>query len=154
MKLELVRDWMSRNVMTVTPETTLPEADKLMVSKTIRRLPVLENGRLVGIVTYGDIREARPSAATSLSIWELNYLVTRLRVGEMMTRDPITVSQDATIGEAAQLMLRHMIGGLPVIDNRGALVGIITESDIFRMVVRDWMESAKENMVEPFAHYN
>lgn len=154
MKLELVRDWMSRNVMTVTPDTTLPEADKLMVSKTIRRLPVLENGRLVGIVTYGDIREARPSAATSLSIWELNYLVNRLHVGEMMTRDPITVSQDATIGEAAQLMLRHMIGGLPVIDNRGALVGIITESDIFRMVVRDWMESAKENIAEPFAHYN
>lgn len=153
MKLELVRDWMSRNVITVTPDTTLPEADKLMVTKTIRRLPVMENARLVGIVTYGDIREARPSAATSLSIWELNYLVNRLKVGEMMTRHPITVSQDATIGEAAQLMLRHMIGGLPVVDNKGKLVGIITESDIFRMVVRDWMESAKEEVVEPFAHY-
>lgn len=153
MKQELVRDWMSRNVITVPPDATLPEADKLMVSKTIRRLPVVENGRLVGIVTYGDIREARPSAATSLSMWELNYLVSRLKVSELMTRDPITVSQDATIGEAAQLLLRHMIGGLPVVDNKGKLVGIITESDIFRMVVRDWVESQKQEP-EPYAHYS
>ncbi|RMD51447.1 MAG: CBS domain-containing protein, partial [Candidatus Thermofonsia bacterium] len=72
MKLELVRDWMSRDVITVTPDTTLPEADQLLIQNTIRRLPVVdENGRLIGIVTYGDIREARPSQAVSLNMWEM-----------------------------------------------------------------------------------
>jgi acetoin utilization protein AcuB len=154
MKLELVRDWMSRDVITVTPETPLPDADRLMVSHVIRRLPVVDSkGRLVGIVTYGDIRSARPSRVTALSIWELNYLVNRLKVAEIMTRQPITVSQDATIGEAAQLMLKSMISGLPVLDNQGNLVGIITESDIFRMVVRDWMKSREEIETEPHAYY-
>lgn len=153
MKLELVRDWMSRDVITVTPETLLPDADRLMVSHVIRRLPVVADGRLVGIVTYGDIRSARPSRASSLSIWELNYLVNRLTVAEIMTRQPITISQDATIGEAAQLMLKNMISGLPVLDNQGNLVGIITESDIFRMVVRDWMKAREGTEAEPHARY-
>ena len=154
MKLELVRDWMSRDVITVTPETPLPDADRLMVSHVIRRLPVVDNkGRLVGIVTYGDIRSARPSHVTSLSIWELNYLVNRLKVAEIMKRQPITISQEATIGEAAQLMLKNMISGLPVLDNQGNLVGIITESDIFRLVVREWMKSREEIETEPHAYY-
>src|SRR5690606_15661023 len=127
------RDWMTPRVVTVTPDTTLSEAARLMETKMIRRLPVMEDGRLVGIVTYGDIREAQPSAATSLSIWELNYLLAKLRIAEIMTRDVITVSQNATIGEAAKLMLDHQISGLPVVDHNGDLVGIITESDIFRL---------------------
>lgn len=153
MKLELVRDWMTPRVVTVTPDTTLSEAARLMETKMIRRLPVMEDGRLVGIVTYGDIREAQPSAATSLSIWELNYLLAKLRIAEIMTRDVITVSQNATIGEAAKLMLDHQISGLPVVDHNGDLVGIITESDIFRLVVRDW--SIQELVTaEPYARYN
>ncbi len=153
MKLELVRDWMTSKVITVTTDTTLADAARLMETKMIRRLPVMEDGRLAGIVTYGDIREAQPSAATSLSIWELNYLLAKLRIAEIMTRDVITVSQNATIGEAAKLMLDHQISGLPVVDHHGDLVGIITESDIFRLVVRDW--SIRElATAEPYAHYN
>lgn len=138
MRKALVRDWMSRNVITVSPETTLPEAHRLMTEHKIRRLPVVKDGKVIGIVTRGDIRGAEASEATSLSIWELNYLLSRLRVAEIMTPDPITVRPDATIGEAARLMLEHKISGLPVVDEGGALVGIITESDIFRLVVRGW----------------
>jgi CBS domain-containing protein len=148
--MELVRDWMSCKVITVTPETTLPAVEQLMVSKTIRRVPVVDNGRLVGIVTYGDIRNARPSAVSSLNIWELNYLITRIKMSEIMTRDPITVSPETTIGEAAQKMLANMISGLPVLDSQGHLVGIITESDIFRLVARTWQEL---EAAEPYAHY-
>lgn len=138
MRKALVRDWMSKNVITVSPETTLPEAHRLMTEHKIRRLPVVKDGKVIGIVTRGDIRGAEASEATSLSIWELNYLLSRLRVEEIMTPHPITISPDATIGEAARLMLEHKISGLPVVDEGGTLVGIITESDIFRLVVRGW----------------
>lgn len=138
MRKALVRDWMSRNVITVSPETPLPEAHRLMTEHKIRRLPVVKDGKVIGIVTRGDIRGAEASEATSLSIWELNYLLSRLRVEEIMTPHPITISPDATIGEAARLMLEHKISGLPVVDEGGTLVGIITESDIFRLVVRGW----------------
>jgi CBS domain-containing protein len=96
---------------------------------------VVDGGKLVGIVTLGDVREAEPSDATSLSIFELHYLLARLRVSEFMTRDLITVTPLTTIDRAAQIMLEHKIGGLPVVE-RGMLIGIITESDIFRMLVK------------------
>jgi acetoin utilization protein AcuB len=141
MKQELVKDWMTRDVVTIIPDTTLPDAHRLMDEKGIRRLPVLKDGRLVGIVTRGDVRGAEPSSATSLSIWELHYLLAKLTITEVMTRNPITISQDATIGEAAQVMLDSRISGLPVVDSGGKVVGIITESDIFRMVVQRWSEA-------------
>lgn len=141
MKQELVKDWMTRDVVTITSDTTLPDAHRLMDEKGIRRLPVLKEGRLVGIVTRGDVRGAEPSGATSLSIWELHYLLAKLTITEVMTRNPITISQDATIGEAAQVMLDSRISGLPVVDSGGKVVGIITESDIFRMVVQRWSEA-------------
>lgn len=144
MRQELVRDWMSDEVITVMPETTLPEAEQLMIAHMIRRLPVVENGRLVGIVTYGDIRNARPSRTASLSLWELDFLAARLKVSEFMTLEPVTILQDVTIGKAAQLMLKYMISGLPVLDSAGELVGIITESDVFRLVVRDWAQQEVE----------
>jgi acetoin utilization protein AcuB len=137
----LVKDWMTRDVVTIIPDTTLPDAHRLMDEKGIRRLPVLKDGRLVGIVTRGDVRGAEPSSATSLSIWELHYLLAKLTITEVMTRNPITISQDATIGEAAQVMLDSRISGLPVVDSGGKVVGIITESDIFRMVVQRWSEA-------------
>jgi acetoin utilization protein AcuB len=152
MRLELVQNWMSREVITVTPETLLPDANQLMVGKLIRRLPVLENGRLVGIVTYGDLRDARPSRVASLTFWEVNDLAAHLTVGEIMTLNPVTIAPTATIGQAAQLMLKYMIGGLPVVEEDERLVGIITESDIFRLVVRDWMR-VQDEKVEPYAHY-
>jgi CBS domain-containing protein len=138
MNQEMVKDWMSREVVTISPDTTLPEAHRLMTEKQIRRLPVVAKNHLAGIVTLGDVREAEPSDATSLSIWEVNYLLAKLNVEEIMTRNPITIFGEATIGEAAQVMLANKISGLPVVDSRGALVGIITESDIFRIVVQKW----------------
>jgi CBS domain-containing protein len=137
-KEELVRDWMTREVITISPKTTLSEAHHLMITKNIRRLPVLKNKRLVGIITRGDIRGAEASGATSLNIWELNYILAKLDVRKIMTPQPITISPEAILAEAAQVMLKHKISGLPVVDKQGNLVGIITESDIFRLVARVW----------------
>lgn len=132
----LVRDWMTPNPVTIGPKTTVPEAHRLMKDRDFRRLPVVdEHGRLIGIVTLSDLREAGPSSATTLSIFELNYLLAQLTVEKIMTRDVVTVSPDATIRDAARLMLKHEVGALPVMEN-GKLVGIITESDIFRVVVQ------------------
>lgn len=133
----LVQDWMTPNPITVTPDTPIVEAHKLMVEHKIRRLPVVEDGKVVGIVTLGDIRGAEPSEATSLSIWELNYLISRIKVREVMKSPVVTVSPDTPIREAARLMLENKIAGLPVLDG-DRLVGIITESDIFRMLVEAW----------------
>ena len=106
-----------------------------MKQRRIRRLPVVDrNGRLVGIVTRGDVREASPSNATSLSIYEIHYLLSQLAVEAIMTRNPRTVTPDTTIKEAARLMLDHKISGLPVVEG-DQLVGIITESDIFRGLI-------------------
>ena len=140
MKQELVKDWMTRNVVTITPDTTLPEAHRLMTENRVRRLPVMRNDFLVGIITLGDVRGAEPSGATSLSIWELNYLLSQLKIEEIMTRNLITISPYATIGQAAEVMLEHKVSGLPVVDGEMKLVGIITESDIFRMVVQGWQQ--------------
>jgi acetoin utilization protein AcuB len=141
-KQHLVKDWMTKDVITVRPDTTLPEAHRLMTEMKIRRLPVVKKGRLVGIITRGDVRGAEASEATSLSIWELNYLLSRLKIEKLMTRNPVTVSPGDTIGHAAELMLAHKISGLPVLDEAGQIVGIITESDIFRLIVSDWREGA------------
>jgi acetoin utilization protein AcuB len=132
----LVREWMTRQVMTVAPHTTLRSAHQIMKDNHIRRLPVLDEGRLVGIITIGDVREASPSDATSLSIWELNYLWAQLTVEKVMTSRVITVGPDTPILDAAELMLEHKVSGLPVVDDKGKLVGILTESDIFKMLVK------------------
>ncbi|HHB91319.1 MAG TPA: CBS domain-containing protein [Anaerolineae bacterium] len=140
MKQELVRDWMSSPPITIDVHATLPEACEIMRKHKIRRLPVMQEGKLVGIVTRGDLRGAQPSEATSLSIWELNYLLAKLKMKEIMTPDPITIRDDATIRDAAQLMIDYKVSGLPVVDKDGNLVGMITESDIFRLVVKHWRE--------------
>jgi CBS domain-containing protein len=145
MPSRLVRDWMTPHPITVDPKTSLPDAHRLMKDSHIRRLPVVSQGRVVGIVTLGDIREAQPSDATSLSIYELHYLLAKLTIDKLMTRDPLTIAPDASIREAARLMMEHKIGGLPVVDPvSGALVGIITESDIFRIFAQE-----PENAEEP-----
>ena len=140
MKKELVRDWMTTDVITITPDMTLPEAHQLMTNEEIRRLPVVDkHGRLIGIVSIGDVRSAEPSPATSLSIWELNYLLSSLTIEKIMTPNPFTITADATIAEAARMMLEHRVSGLPVVDEAYHVAGIITESDIFTMVVlHEW----------------
>jgi CBS domain-containing protein len=146
MKKELVKDWMTKNVITVLPDTSLPEAHKIMMEKTIRRLPVVnKHGKLIGIITRGDVRGGEPSQATSLSIWEINYLLAQLNVKEIMTKNTITLPDTATVGTAAQTMLENQISGLPIINGTGEVVGIITESDIFRMVtLHEWGMSEEE----------
>jgi CBS domain-containing protein len=138
MKQDLVKHWMTRDVIAVAPNTSLHEAHRLMTEKRIRRLPVVDHGKLVGIVTLGDVRSAEPSAASTLSVWEMNNLLAKLSVAEIMTREPTTISQEATISTVAEIMLEKKFSGLPVVDDAGKLVGIITESDIFRLVVREW----------------
>ncbi len=137
MSNELVKNIMTTGVKTMTSDTSLAEAHKLMSDNKIRRVPVVDNGVLKGIVTLGDVICAEPSKATSLSVWELNYLIAKLTVKEIMTRDPITVSETDLVSLAARHMLEKRIGGIPVLGKDGALTGIITESDIFRLVASD-----------------
>jgi acetoin utilization protein AcuB len=132
----VVRAWMVSKVITVLPNVSISEAHNIMRNNTIRRLPVVSpEGHLLGIVTLGDVREASPSKATSLSIWELNYLWAQLTVERVMTHKVISITPDTPMVEAARLMLEHKISGLPVVED-GKVVGMITESDIFRMVVK------------------
>ncbi|MBA3870333.1 MAG: CBS domain-containing protein [Anaerolineae bacterium] len=132
-----VREWMSSPVLTVRAASPISVVHAMMKERKVRRLAVVnEENRLIGIVTIGDVREASPSDATSLSIWELNYLWAQLTVGKIMSRKVITIKPNETIFEAANLMLDQKVSGLPVVDETGKLLGMITESDIFRMVVR------------------
>ncbi len=137
-----VKDWMSSSVHVIERDTSVADAYNLMMESGIRRLPVVEGERLVGIVTLGDLREARPSPATSLSIYELNYLLTKLTAGQIMTHNPYTVTPTTPIQRAAHIMLDRKVSGLPVVaeggNEQGRLVGIITESDIFRMLIDQW----------------
>jgi len=136
MRRYFVRDWMTPDPVTIDPHTTLPEAHRLMKECGVRRLPVVAEGLLVGIVTLGDVRDAAPTSACALSIYDLTYVLARLTVAHIMTRDPITIAPDFSVEAAARLMLEHKISGLPVVDN-DRVVGIITESDIFRLLVNE-----------------
>ena len=134
MNSEPVHNWMTGTLITITPQTTLPEAQRMMFEHKIRRLPVVKSDKLVGIVTLGDLREAKASDATTLNVYELNYLIDRLTAEDFMTPHPITIAPDTTIGEAARLMVEHKVGGLPVTDE-GRLIGIITETDLCRLLM-------------------
>ena len=114
-----VRDIMSSPAITVSPDTTLPAANALMKEKEIRHLPVLEKGRLVGIVSRGDLREASISASINADQYELHFLLNKLTVGKLMTRKVRTVTPDALVVDAADLMTEHKIAGLPVVDAEG-----------------------------------
>ena len=136
-----VRDWMTTPAITVLPSVPLTAARDVMQEFGVRRLIVTENGRIMGIITSGDVREASPSDATTLSIWELNYLWSRLTVEQVMTHATLTIGCDASIIDAAELMLEHKVSGLPVINRNQALVGVISEVDIFRMLVKSRADS-------------
>lgn len=132
----LIRDWMTRDVITVAPETSMMQASKLMKEKNIRRLPVVDaKGLLVGIVSDRDVKAASPSKATTLDVHELYYLLDELRIKDIMTRSPLTVKVTDTVERAAILMDERDIGGLPVVDDAGKVVGIITDSDVFRVLI-------------------
>ena len=130
-----VGDLMTAKPITVAPGTPMLEARQRMVEERIRHLVVVEDGRVVGIVTDRDIRLNLPSPATSLSVWEINFLLARLTVGNVMTSTVLVVEPDRPIAEAARIMIDHKIGALPVVDG-GQLVGILTESDFVRAMAR------------------
>jgi acetoin utilization protein AcuB len=129
----LVKERMTHNPVTVRDNTSLHDALKLMHESKVRRLPVMDkNGKMVGIVSEKDLLYASPSPATSLSVWEINYLVAKITVSELMTKKVITICEDCPIEEAARIMVDSRIGGLPIL--RGdKLVGIITETDLFKI---------------------
>ena len=128
----LVGERMSRPPITVTPELSIHDAEALFKKERIRRAPVIKGGKLVGIISEKDLLNAAPSPATTLSIWEMNYLLSKLTVAEVMTKDVITVTEDTPIEEAARIMADNKIGGLPVVKGT-RVVGIITETNLFKM---------------------
>jgi acetoin utilization protein AcuB len=132
----LVRDRMTTKVLTVAPETGYDQTMRLLRENKVRRLPVVDaRGRVVGIVSEKDLMNAAPSAATSLDRHEITSLLAQLRVRDVMTRGAILVQESVPIEEAARLMADNKIGGLPVVDEQQNLVGIITETDIFRTML-------------------
>lgn len=126
-----VKDYMTKDVITITPDTRVAKAADIMREENVRRLPVLENGKLVGLVTAGTMAGATPSKATSLSIYEMNYLLNKTKIKDIMLLKVITVSPEASLEDAIYLMLQNRIGVLPVIDG-DQLCGIITDRDVFK----------------------
>lgn len=129
-----VRDYMTLNPVTVTPETTFPQALNVIRKEKIRHLPVMENGQLVGIVVEKDLLSNQPSPATTLSVYEIYALIETLHVRQMMKSPVITVEGNCPIEEAARIMVENQISCLPIMDGN-ALLGIITETDIFKVLV-------------------
>jgi acetoin utilization protein AcuB len=131
----LVKDRMTPNPVTVTPETSVSEALNVMRQNKVRRMPVVDKrGRLVGIVAEKDLLYASPSPATSLNVYEIGYLLSKLKVKEIMAKEVVTATEDMPLEDAARIMVDNTVGGLPVV--RGdVVVGIITETDIFKVLM-------------------
>ena len=128
----LVGERMSRPPVTIGPEMSIHDALALFKQERIRRAPVIKGSKLVGIVSEKDLLNASPSPATTLSVWEMNYLLSKLTVAEVMSKDVISVTEDTPIEEAARIMADFKIGGVPVMRS-GAIAGIITETNLFKI---------------------
>ncbi len=132
----LIRDWMTKKVYSITPNTSMMKASKLLKEHDISRLPVVDDqNRVVGIVSDRDIKEASPSKATTLDVHELYYLLSEIKVKDIMTVDPYCARPLDTVESAAVTMIGKKIGGMPVVDDDGVLQGIITDSDIFEVLI-------------------
>lgn len=132
----LTRNWMTTDVIAVTPETSLLKLSKIMRDNNIRRVPVVdEKGCLAGIISDRDVRDASPSKATTLDMYEMHYLLAELKAKDIMTPRPLTVKPTDTVEKAAMLMLDNKIGGLPVVDENARLTGIISDQDVFKALV-------------------
>jgi acetoin utilization protein AcuB len=142
-----IKHWMTKDPITVTPDTLAVEAQKIMKENKIRRLPVVEKGKLVGIVTFRNLIEAAPSSATSLSIHELNYLIMKIKVKDLMKKNVITVSPEDTVLDVIALGTWKDIGGFPVVDDHGHLVGIVTEAHISRAMMQLFGKDAKKEII-------
>jgi acetoin utilization protein AcuB len=133
----LVEYWMKnkKNVITIDATSSMLDATKIMKEHGVRHLPVLRKGKLVGIVTDRDLKKASPSEATTLEVHELLYLLANIKVEEIMTKKPFTVPTDYTVEEAAEILLAKKISGLPVVDKEGNVVGMLTQTDIFKVLI-------------------
>jgi acetoin utilization protein AcuB len=131
----LVSTWMSKDLITIDQNESISEAINLLKKNNIKRLLVLKNENLVGIITDRDIKNASPSRVTSLDIWELNYLMSKVKVKEIMTKKIVTISAESSIEKAAILLHDNRIGGLPVVNNDQELVGIITTNDVLEALI-------------------
>jgi acetoin utilization protein AcuB len=146
---------MAKNPVTVTPDIPVDEAASAMKKGHFRRLPVVENGKLVGFLSDKDIMRVAPSPATTLSRYEARSLLAKLKIRDIMSKEVISVNEDATIEEAALIMYNNKIGGLPVVSSVGAVVGVITETDIFKTFV-DVMGLSIDSLVtcrQPYGKY-
>jgi len=128
----LIQDWMAKDVMTVDENTSLMRATRIMKESNIRRLPVVSHGKLIGIITDRDVKDASPSKTTSLDIHELYYLLSEMKVKDVMTSSPLTLCGCDTLEKAAIVMLNAKISGLPVVDDAGLLTGVLSETDVLR----------------------
>lgn len=129
----IIKNMMTKNPITIDPETSIHDAKKIMDNNKVRRLPVIKHNRLVGLVTERMLLEAAPSQASTLSIHEIHYLLAKMKVEDIMVKDPITITSDMPAEEALKLGQEKGFGGFPVVDN-GKLVGITTETDIIRLI--------------------
>lgn len=130
----LVMNWMSKTVVTVDSSDSMQTAIKLLKEHEINMLPVMEKGKLVGVLTDRDVKRSSASDATTLEIHELLFLISKIKVRDIMTRDPITVPSGYTIEETAGVLLENNISGVPVVDKK-KVVGTITQTDIFRALI-------------------
>jgi len=131
----LVKNWMTKTVITVDVKDSMQDAINSLKEYAIPMLPVMKKGNLVGIVTDRDLKSASPSNTTTLEVHELLFLISEIKVRNIMTKDPITVPSDFTVEEAAELFLRKGISGAPVVDQEGQIVGTITKNDLFRVLI-------------------
>jgi acetoin utilization protein AcuB len=131
----LVQHWMTRNPITIEADTPFLEARLILKEKRIRHLPVMDRGKLIGVITDRDVKEAAPSGATTLDVYELNYLLLKMKVRDLVKNSPITIKPSNSVEKAALLMHDHRIGCLPVVDEAGKLVGLITETDLLEVMV-------------------
>lgn len=131
----LVKNWMSKNIIAVDINDSMQEAIKLLKENEIKMLPVMKKGKLVGIVTDRDLKRASASDATTLDVHELLFLVSKIKIKGIMTKDPIMIPDDFTVEETAEVLLKNKISGAPVIDNEGKVVGAITQTDLFKVLI-------------------
>lgn len=131
----LVRNWMNRNVITIDQEDSMAHASELIREHKVHMLPVTQKGKLVGVVSDSDVKRASASDATSLEAHELLYLLAKLRVEDIMTRNPVTVPPDYTVEETAEILLQNNISGVPVVDENGTIAGTITRDDLFKVLI-------------------
>jgi acetoin utilization protein AcuB len=131
----LVKNWMSKNVITINEDDSMQEALKLMKQHNIRMMPVLKTGQLVGVLTDRDLKRASASDATTLDVHELLYLISKIKVKSIMSKSPISVPPDLTVEETAEVLLNNKISGAPVVDDSGKVVGTITQTDLFRVLI-------------------